>query len=131
VPKGLQRAFAGLSATVLVAAGCGGAGTYVRGLSPQQKVQARALPVYRETLTEGTYRFVQRVEGISCRVNVIDDYRVSEDEAVEELQYASLKAGGTAVMEVRCEHQDFRRSEYACAESVVCSGVAVVPARKL
>ena len=115
-----------LAATVLAAGGCGGAGTYVRGLTPQQKAQARTLPVYPEALADGTYRFVERVQGISCRANAIDDDRVTEEEAIEELQYASLKAGGTAVMEVRCARQDFRESEYACAESIVCRGVAVV-----
>ena len=105
---------------------CGGASTYVRGLSGQQKSQARVLPVYEHTLADGGYRVVQRVEGISCRVNAIDNDPVSEEEATEELQYAAFKAGGTAVMEVTCDRPGFARSEYACAESIVCSGVAVV-----
>jgi uncharacterized protein YbjQ (UPF0145 family) len=84
------------------------------------------LPVYGHTLADGSYRVIHRVEGISCRVNAIDNDPVSEEEATEELQYAAFKAGGTAVMEVECDRPGFARSEYACAESIVCSGVAVV-----
>lgn len=105
---------------------CGGSSTYVRGLSSQQKSQARALPVYKHTLADGSYRVVRQAEGISCRVNAIDNDPVTEEEAIEELQYAAYKAGGTAVMEVTCGRPGFVRSEYACAESIVCSGVAVV-----
>lgn len=110
--------------TITVAA-CGGATPYVRGLSAQEKAQARGIPAHTETLPDGSYQLVQRVEGISCRVNAIDNYQVSEEEAMEELRYAALKAGGTEVMEVSCERPRFTESEYLCAESIVCKGVAI------
>lgn len=120
-----------LSLTIIAAlAGCGGTGTYVRGLSPQQKTQARSLPIFEGTLIDGTYRFIKRVEGLSCRVNAIDNYRVTEAEALDEMRYAAFKAGGTAIMEVSCRRESFRETKYACYESILCEGVAVVPVSK-
>jgi hypothetical protein len=123
------RLFAVVAAATLVLSACGGASPYVRGMTSQQKAQARSVPVHRETLPDGTYRLVEHVQGVSCRVNAIDNDRVSEEEAIEELRYATLKAGATAVMEVRCDRPDFTESQYACAESVVCKGVAIIPLR--
>jgi uncharacterized protein YbjQ (UPF0145 family) len=123
------RLFAVVAAATLVLSACGGASPYVRGMTPQQKAQARGVPVLRETLPDGAYRLVKHVQGVSCRVNAIDNDRVSEEEAIEELQYATLKAGATAVMEVRCDRPSFTESQYACAESVVCKGVAIIPLR--
>ena len=123
------RLLALVPAATLVLSACGGASPYVRGVTPQEKAQARGVPVLRETLPDGTYRLIKHVQGVSCRVNAIDNDRVSEEEAIEELRYATLRAGATAVMEVRCERPSLTESQYACAESVVCKGVAVIPLR--
>ncbi len=122
---GWRSGFAMVIAVTLSVAACGGATPYVRGLSPQEKAQAGGIPVHAETLPDGSYKLVQRVEGVSCRVNAIDNYQVTKEEAMEELRYAALKAGGTEVMEVSCERPRFSQSEYLCAESIVCRGVAV------
>ena len=98
---------------------------FVGGLSSEERARAAQIPVHREKLPEGSYEVVGPVLGLSCEIAHDDTYRVSEDNALEELRRATFKAGGNAVMEVSCTH--FGRGEGArnCFRSIDCSGTAV------
>lgn len=98
---------------------------FVPVLSPQDRALAAQIPVHREPLPRGTYLIVGRVEGLSCQITHDDPYRVSEDNAIEELQRATFRTGGDAVMEVSCEHFGRHQDPRRCIRSVVCRGIAV------
>ena len=105
--------------------GCDSMSTRFVRVSAEERAQAAKLPVYHEALPEGSYRLVGAVKGLSCRITVDDAYRVSEANAIEELQRATLRAGGNAVMEVACERRDRRDSARRCWRSIECHGMAV------
>ena len=105
--------------------GCDSMSTRFVRVSAEERALAAKLPVYHEALPEGSYRLVGAVKGLSCRITVDDAYRVSEANAVEELQRATLRAGGNAVMEVHCEDVDRRDSARRCWRSIECQGMAV------
>ncbi len=109
--------------------GCDSMPTRFVHVSAEERALAAKLPVYREALPEGSYRMVGAVKGLSCRITVDDVYRVSEANAIEELQRATLRAGGNAVMEVRCENVDQRDSARRCWRSIECHGMAVQTTR--
>ena len=98
---------------------------FVGGLSSEERARAAQLPVYREKLAEGAYRVVGPVSGLSCEVAHDDTYRVSEDNAIEELQRATFKAGGNAVMEVNCAHFGRGQGTRNCFRSIECRGTAI------
>ncbi len=98
---------------------------FVTGLSAEERALAAQLPVYREELPQGSYERVGTVHGYSCQITYDDGYRVSKDNAIEELQRATLKKGATAVMEVTCEHLGRRQGTRGCYRSIVCHGIAV------
>jgi len=98
---------------------------FVSGLSAEERTLAARLPVHREALPRGSYLIVGRVEGLSCQITHDDPYRVSEDNATEELKRATFRAGADAVMEVTCEHFGRRQDPRRCVRSVVCRGIAV------
>jgi len=98
---------------------------FVPVLSGEDRALAAQIPVHREALPRGSYLIVGRVEGVSCQITHDDPYRVSEDNAVEELQRATFRAGADAVMEVTCEHFGRHQDPRRCIRSVVCRGIAV------
>ncbi len=104
---------------------------FVTGLTAEERALAARLPVYRERLSEGSYQRVGPVKGYSCQITFDDGYQVSEDNAIEELQRATVKAGANAVMEVSCEHLGRRRGTHGCFRSIVCRGVAVQTVRAI
>lgn len=95
------------------------------GLSAQQRTMAAELPIYRDTLAEGTYRLVQPVSGLSCQVSADERYRASEENAIEELRRAAIAAGGNAVMELECVQSESRRGPRNCFRSFECRGKAI------
>ena len=103
---------------------------FVTGLSQEERAVAAQLPVYRETLPKGSYRAIGPVEGLSCQITHDDRYRVSEDNAIEELRRASFQAGANAVMAVSCEPVDRQQSTRRCFRSIVCRGTAVETTRE-
>lgn len=106
--------------------GCNSVSTrFVTGLSAEERALASELPVYREKLPEDSYQLVGPVIGFSCRTAPDDRYRVSEQNAMEELQRATVKAGGNAVMEVRCDFFMQGQGTLRCFRSYECSGSAV------
>jgi uncharacterized protein YbjQ (UPF0145 family) len=81
--------------------------------------------VYQEGLTEGSYKRVGPVKGYSCQITFDGGYQVSEDNAIEELQRATVMAGANAVMDVTCDHLGRRQGTHGCFRSIVCQGIAV------
>ncbi len=121
----INLAHLGLPVT-LILVGCDALPTrFVTGLSAEERARAAQTPVHRERLAEGTYTVVGPVQGHSCQIAHDDPYRVSEDHAIEELQRATFKAGGTAVMEVACEQFGWRQGTRSCFSSIECRGTAV------
>jgi hypothetical protein len=115
-----------LAATALLV-GCSGSGSpfrYVSGLTAEQRAMAAQLPVLREAPPEGTYTVLRPVSGLSCRLNAEDTTRVSEADAIEELQRAAVLEGGNAVVEVACRKEGW--PQVTCAEAIRCEGIAVV-----
>jgi hypothetical protein len=102
---------------------------FASGLSAQERALAARLPVYHEGLPEGSYQLVGPVKGYSCQITFDEGYRVSEDNAIEELQRATFMAGAHAVMEVTCEHLGRRQGTRGCYRSIVCRGIAVQTTR--
>ena len=119
------RAWLLLGVIGAAAIGCDSMPTRFVHVSAEERAQAATFPVYREALPEGSYRPVGAVKGLSCRITHDDVYRVSEANAIEELQRATLRAGGNAVMEVACERRDRRYSTRRCWRSIECHGMAV------
>ena len=95
------------------------------GLSAEERALAAKLPVYKEKLSEGSYELVGPVIGFSCRTAVDDRHRPSEENAMEELKRATVKAGGNAVMEGRCEFFLQDQGTMRCFRSFECRGTAV------
>ncbi len=102
---------------------------FVSGLSSEERARAAQVPVYREELPEGSYQIVGPVEGLSCQITIDDRYRVSEDNAIEELQRAAFRKGANAVMEVSCAQADRQQSTRRCFRSIFCRGIAVQTGR--
>ena len=98
---------------------------FVPLLSREDRALAAQIPVHREALPRGTYLIVGKVEGLSCQITHDDPYRVSEENAIEEIQRATFRAGADAVMEVTCEHFGRHQDPRRCIRSVVCRGIAV------
>lgn len=98
---------------------------FVSGLSAEERALAARLPVHRERLPEGSYQLIGPVEGLSCQITFDEKTRISKEHAIEELQRASVSAGGDAVMEVSCEHFGRRQGTRSCYRSIVCQGMAV------
>jgi len=98
---------------------------FVSGLSAEERALAAQIPVHREALPRGSHLIVGRAEGLSCQITHDDPYRVSEDNAIEELKRATFRAGADAVMEVTCEHFGRHQDPRRCVRSVVCRGMAV------
>ncbi len=98
---------------------------FASGLSADERAQAAQIPVYRERLGEGTYQLVGPVQGLSCQITHDDDYQVSEDNAIEELQRATFKAGANAVMDVACDEFGWRQGTRSCFRSFECRGTAI------
>ncbi|RLA45025.1 MAG: hypothetical protein DRR42_19825 [Gammaproteobacteria bacterium] len=116
------QAYSLLVTTVFVAlVGCETLPTrFVSGLSAEQRALAAQIPVYFESLAEGSYRLIGQVEGLSCQITYDDEYKVSKGNAIEELQRAAFKKGGNTVIEVSCaEGAD------PCFRSIACQGNAV------
>jgi len=106
--------------------GCNSVSTrFVTGLSAEERALAAELPVYREKLPEGSYQLVGPAIGFSCQITHDDRYRVSEENAIEELKRATFKTGGNAVMEVRCDAFERRQGTLPCFSSIECQGSAV------
>ncbi len=111
-------------------AGCDSLSTrFVSGLSAEERARAEQIPVYREGLPEASYQTVGSVEGLSCQITVDDAYRVSEENAIEELQRTAFRKGANAVMEVSCGRVDRQQSTRRCFRSIECHGVAVKTSR--
>ena len=120
-----------LAATGSGLAGCDELPTrFVSGLSAEERAQAAKVSVYREKLPEGSYQIVGPVKGLSCQITIDDAYRVTEHNAIEELQRATFRAGANAVMEVACVNEDRNQSKRRCFRSIVCRGVAVHTSRE-
>ncbi len=112
--------------TVLIFAGCGGVSTrFVTGLTPEQRAAAEELPVYEDSLAEGTYIDLGEVRGLSCQVTADSQFRATEDNALTELKRATVKAGGDAVMAVRCNRLARGQNRSNCFSAVECVGIAV------
>ena len=94
-------------------------------LTAEQRAAAARLPVYEEMLPPGTYESLDEVRGLSCQVNAKDAYRASRDGAVTELQRATVREGGTAVMGVRCTPLQRGQSGTNCFRAFECRGIAV------
>jgi len=116
----------GLALSVVAIVGCGVLPTrFVTGLSADERSAAAQIPIYRNKLLEGAYRSVSPVTGLSCQVSPNEHYRASEGNALEELQRATFKAGGNAVIGVSCDHFGQRQGSHNCFRSIVCRGTAV------
>ena len=102
---------------------------FVSGMSAEERTRAAKIPVYREELPEGSYQTVGAVEGLSCQITIDDRYRVSEENAIEELQRATFRKGANAVIEVSCRREDRQQSARRCFRSIVCRGTAVQTSR--
>ncbi len=98
---------------------------FVSGLSAEERARAAQLPIYRDELPEGFYQTVGPVKGLSCQITIDDAYRVSEENAIEELQRAAFRTGANAVMAVSCGRVDRKRSARRCIRSIECHGIAV------
>ena len=106
--------------------GCNSVSTrFVTGLSAEERALAAELPVYHEKLPEGSYQLLGPAIGFSCRTAVDDAYRPSKENAMEELKRATVKVGGDAVMEVRCNFFMQGQGTLQCFRSYECSGSAV------
>lgn len=115
-----------LAIVSILSVGCSAVSTrFVTGLSAEERAQAAQLPVHRERLSEGTYEIVGPVKGLSCQITFDDSYRISEDNALEELKRAAFRAGGDAVMDVRCTHLGRGEGRRRCFRSIECEGTAV------
>jgi len=112
--------------TGAVLAGCEAVPTrFASGLSAEDRALALALPVHRDSLAEGSYRSVGSVTGVSCQITHDDPYRISERNALEELRLAAFQAGGSAVMEVKCNSVERGQGARRCFRSIECAGIAV------
>lgn len=98
---------------------------FVTGLSPEERAAAARIPVYEDELAAGAYEALDEVRGMSCQVNPKDAHRASRDNAVAELQRATVRAGGNAVMGVRCMALDRGQSRTNCFRAYECLGTAV------
>ncbi len=103
---------------------------FVGGLSSEERARAAQIPVHREKLAEGSYQVVGPVLGLSCEIAHDDTYRISEDNAIEELQRSTFKAGGNAVMEVSCTHFGRAQGTRNCFRSIECRGTAINEQRR-
>jgi hypothetical protein len=120
------RAWLALSIVVAAATACDSVSTrFVSGLSAEQRALAADLPVHSGRLPEGSYESLGAIEGLSCQITIDDRFRVSEENAMEELRRAAFQAGGNAVMEVDCVRQQRLQSSRRCFDSILCQGVAV------
>lgn len=99
---------------------------FVTGLSLEQRALAAQLPAYKERLPEGSYELLGPVSGLSCQVDVSDDFPASEDGALDELKRATIGKGGNAVMGVRCETFSRGAGGHHCFQSFECRGDAVL-----
>ena len=98
---------------------------YVTGLTPEERALAARLPVSEQRPADGSYEAVARVRGLSCQINQADAYRVSEENALEELKRATFRDGGNAVVGVRCETYSRGEGPFNCFRSILCTGEAV------
>lgn len=98
---------------------------YVTGLSPHDRLLAEGLPVYPDSLPEGAYVLLGPVTGLSCRIDEDDVYRVSEENAKEELKRATISVGADAVMGVQCQTYGRDEGPRRCFDSIECRGEAV------
>jgi hypothetical protein len=98
---------------------------FASGLSAEDRRLAARLPVYSEMLAPETFVLVGPVSGISCQITHDDGYRVSRENAIEELRIAALKAGGNAAMGVRCGQLQHRQGARRCFRSIECQGSAI------
>lgn len=98
---------------------------FVSGLTPEERAAAANLPVYEKTLAAGSYEAIGEVRGLSCQTSAKDAYRASRDNAVTELRRATVRAGGTAVMEVSCTRLERGHSRTNCFRAFECRGMAV------
>ena len=108
-----------------VITGCEDMPTHFVDLSAEEQAAAAKIPVHRDPLPEGSYSSLGKVTGVSCEAGADDGYLASEKDAREELQRATYRAGGNAVMGVVCESSDQNRGDRTCYRSFVCSGTAV------
>ena len=114
-----------ITGLVALFAGCEDMPTRFVDLSAEEQAMAAQIPVYREQLPKGSFIGVQEVRGVSCEAGADEGYRASEKDAIEELQRATVAAGGNAVMGVICESSDQNRGDRTCFRSFICSGTAV------
>jgi len=98
---------------------------FVTGLSAEERALAAQLPVYDERLTDGTYGMLEPVSGLSCQVNQADNFRASEDGAIEELKRAAFRVGADAVIDVRCTRYERGQGRHSCFRAIECVGEAV------
>jgi uncharacterized protein YbjQ (UPF0145 family) len=98
---------------------------FASGISAEERRLAAQLPVYSEMLAPETFVLVGPVSGISCQITHDDRYRVSRENAIEELKIAALKAGGNAVMGVQCGQLQHRKGARRCFRSIECQGTAI------
>lgn len=112
--------------TVLALVGCGGVSTrFVTGLTAEQRAAADVLPVYEDSLAEGAYTDLGEVRGLSCQVTADSQFRATEDNALTELKRATVKAGGDAVMAVRCSRLARGQNRSNCFNAIECVGIAI------
>ena len=98
---------------------------FVIGLSAEERALAAQIPVYPEALPPETFVPVGEVSGISCQVTHDERFRVSRDHAIQELRSATVRAGGNAVMDVRCGDLQHRTGSRRCFRSIECHGLAI------
>lgn len=98
---------------------------FVPMMTAEERAAATQLPVYENTLASGTYEAIGEVRGLSCQMNAKDAYRASNDGAVTELQRATVRAGGTAVMNVSCTRLERGQNQTNCFRAFECRGTAV------
>ena len=102
---------------------------FVSGLSAEERTRAAQLPVYRDELPKGSYETIGPVKGLSCQITIDDAYRVTEENAIEEIQRAAFRTGANAVMAVSCGRVDRQQSARRCIRSIECHGIAVKTSR--
>jgi hypothetical protein len=93
------------------------------GLTAEQRAVAARIPVREDAFPEDAFGQAKPVEGLSCRITAADDYKVSREDAIEELQRAAFKAAASAVFEVKCERMRFPEAPSGCAEAILCRGL--------
>lgn len=94
-------------------------------LTSEQRAAAARLPVHEGTLPAGTYEALGEVRGLSCQMNAKDAYVASRENAVSELQRATVRDGGTAVMDVSCARLQRGQNRLNCFSAFECRGMAV------